>query len=103
MTGAQFSVRKLCSVSMVHRRIYVQLNRTQTVVHNRRDVRLVGAQLYPWVACLVDMVHSYSRATIGPCPVGCAQSIPCIVVWCSVGTIPMKGTFPTKRLICLRP
>ena len=41
--------------------IYVQLNRTQSVVHNRRSVRLVGAQLYPRVACPVDMVHGYSR------------------------------------------
>ena len=39
----------------------VQLNRTQSVVHNRRGVRLVGAQLYRRVACPVDMVHSYSH------------------------------------------
>ena len=42
--------------------ICVQLNRAQSVVHNRRGVRLVGAQLYSRVACPVDMVHSYSRA-----------------------------------------
>ena len=62
MTGAQFSLRILCSVSMVHNCICVQLNRAQSVVHNRRGVRLVGAQLSPRVACPVDMVHSYSRA-----------------------------------------
>ena len=42
--------------------ICVQLNRAESVVHNRRDVQLVGAQLYLRVACPVDMVHSYSRA-----------------------------------------
>ena len=47
---------------MVHSRICVQLNLSQSVVHNRRGVRLVGAQLYLRVACPVDMVHSYSRA-----------------------------------------
>ena len=62
MTGAQLSLRTLCSVSMVHNCICVQLNRAQTVAHNRRGVRLVGEQLYPRVACPVDMVHSYSRA-----------------------------------------
>ena len=47
---------------MVHSRICVQLNRTQSVVHNRRGVRLVGAQLHPRVACPVDMVYSCYRA-----------------------------------------
>ena len=49
-------------MSMVHNCICVQLNRAQSVVYNRRGVRLVGAQLNPRVACPVDMVHSYSRA-----------------------------------------
>ena len=49
-------------MSMVHNCICVQLNRAQSVTHNRRGVRLVGAQLYALVACPVDMVHSYSRA-----------------------------------------
>ena len=49
-------------MSMVHNRICVELKHTQSVVHKRRGVRLVGAQLYPRVACPVDMVHSYSRA-----------------------------------------
>ena len=60
MTGAQFSPRTLCSVSMVHNCICVQFKRA--VMHNRRGVQLVGAQLYLRVACPVDMVHSYSRA-----------------------------------------
>ena len=93
MTDAQFSLRKLCSVRMVHSRICVQLNRTQSVVHNRRGVRLVGAQLmYPRVACPIDMLHSYSRsrsARAPPCPVGCAESIPCTVASCSIDTIPI--------------
>ena len=64
MTGAQFSLRTLCSVSVVHNCICVQLNRAQSVVHNERGVQLGGAQLYPRVACPVDMVHSYSRAQL---------------------------------------
>ena len=90
MTGAQLSLRTLCSVSMVHNCIYVQLNRAQSVVHNQRGVRLVSAQLYPRVACPVDMVHTAQlfSCTIGPCPVGCAQSISCTVVWSSISTIP---------------
>ena len=39
-----------------------RLLKSQSVVHNRRRVRLVGAQLYPRVACPVDMMHSYSHA-----------------------------------------
>ena len=62
MTGAQFSLRTLCAVSMVHNCICVQLNRAESVVHNRRGVQLVGAQLYLRIACPVDMVHSCSRA-----------------------------------------
>ena len=45
--------------------ICMQLNRTQSAVHN---------QLF--------------SCAISPCPVSCAQSIPCTVMWCSIGTIP---------------
>ena len=62
MTGAQFSLRTLCSVSMVQNCICVQSNGAESVVYNRRGVQLVGAQLYLRVACPVDMVHNYSHA-----------------------------------------
>ena len=84
-TGAQFSLRTLCSMSMVHSRICVQLNRTQSVVHNRRGVRLVGAQLYPRVLstwCTVILVHNRSVPS-RLCAIDTVHPIPT-----PIGTIP---------------